>query len=393
MLLFYQPVTVQNMSRISIFLFFLICCLSAFYFRLIFFTGDIHHHYNFVLKYLSGEGSLPANFLYYYIVSLFTFDTTQSVSYASIILLALSIGFKFLTICWFLEFKNSYPINHYYLIFLSILLLFITPLYIPQLTLGRFYLGSFTPTVWHNSTTIFLLPFAILLFILTIKQLNSFSWNKFFIIIGLVIINAAIKPSYLFVYVGALPFILLFTKYCNLKAVLKQLLPAVIAMLIIIFQKELIYETESVYSGNASVVLAPFKVYNAWHGFSLCKLLVFFLISLITSVLFPLFVLIKKGIKRNDLTAIYTWVSYFGAILIFILFAETGERWAHGNFFWQIVPSTFILFLVAVKKSLPELSFPNKSFKDLNLFHVLLFLHILFGIVYAVRIPIYNSFI
>jgi len=47
----------------------------------------------------------------------------------------------------------------------SFTLLFVFSLPSVQVFTNKFYyLGQFTPNVWHNSTTIFLMPFALLLF-------------------------------------------------------------------------------------------------------------------------------------------------------------------------------------------------------------------------------------
>lgn len=366
--------------------------LAAYFFHTIFFYSDLHLHYRFVLKYLSGEGGLPANFLYYYIISLFTFDSTQTISYATIVVLSLSVVLKFITVYWY-QYKNiDYSTNYIYFILFSFLLLLITPLYFPQLAIGRYYLGSFTPNVWHNSTTIFFMPFAILLFVLTIRQLSKFEWKRFFLIVLLIIINASIKPSYLFVFVVALPFTLLFTKDFRFNSIVKQVLPVIIAIAVISILKFIIYETDSIYSSNSSIELAPFKVYRAWHKFNDWQLFLQFTTSLLTGVLFPLFVFIKKGVKANDLTSIFSLVSFFSAIVIFVVFVETGYRWNHGNFFWQIVPSTFILFLVAVKNSYAELVAPIRSLKDINLYRVVFFMHVLFGVIYIIRIPLAKTY-
>lgn len=375
------------MNRKTVIPIILIFCISAYYFYQIFFKSDLNLHYSFVMQFIKGEGALPANFLYYYIVSLFTFDLNQKVSLASIFLLAFSIALKFHVIIWYLKQKGFYQTSS---ILLALMLLFVSPLYIPQLAIGRYYVGSFTATVWHNSTTIFLIPFAILLFTQTIKQLSHFGWGRLFLILGLILVNAAIKPSYLFIYAGALPLTLFLSRNLTKKIAIKQLLPAFLALLVILLQSFLIYQTDSVYS-SAGIEIAPFKVYKSWHSFSNLELVLFFAASVITGILFPIYVFIRKGIERHDMASIFAITSFAGAILIFILFAETGLRWNHGNFYWQVVPAALILFLVSTSKVHAELTAPVKTQRCFNTYQLLFILHAIFGIIYTIRIPLSRS--
>lgn len=367
----------------------LITLLSAVVFYRLFNNSDMRLHAAFAAEYIK-TGNLPGNFLYYFIISVIAFKNTGLLMVSTIVALSFFVLLKFIVTKNLLQYetKNTYKALQYNT--LAFCLIIITAIYIPQLFFGRFYLGSFTPNVWHNSTTIAVMPFAILLYGLTIKQINNFSTKRLVYIIFLIFINLAIKPSYLFVFVGALP---LTYWYVNRpfklisKNNLLQLLPVIIAIVLIFLQKSIIYEHTTIYT-NSSVEISLLKTYRLWLKLNMFYAFIILLISLATSILYPLFVLIKKGVTKNDTGLIFAWVSFFGAMLIFLFFNETGERLWHGNFIWQVYICSYILFLVSVLKTLPELT---KSLRKPNLFQILLLLHVIFGAVYVSKIIIFKS--
>src|SRR5262249_45130307 len=89
-----------------------------------------------------------------------------------------------------------------------------TPLYYivagqpcPETVLSYFvYLGRTTCNIWHNSTTIFLMPFAVLLFYQTYLLLHRGS-TSLPALAALIVLNVAAKPSFVMVMGVALPLI------------------------------------------------------------------------------------------------------------------------------------------------------------------------------------------
>jgi hypothetical protein len=91
------------------------------------------------------------------------------------------------------------------------------------------YLSKFVPLVWHNSTTILLFPFAILLFWKQLKMLdtkNEISAKEIAVINILVVLNLLIKPSFIFAY-APVTFMFLMNKkaFQNVKSLMLKLTP------------------------------------------------------------------------------------------------------------------------------------------------------------------------
>jgi len=58
------------------------------------------------------------------------------------------------------------------------------------------YLGQIAPTIWHNSTTILVMPVVIVLFYVSVDFLRTPSFRNAVSTSGLCILSAVIKPSY-----------------------------------------------------------------------------------------------------------------------------------------------------------------------------------------------------
>jgi hypothetical protein len=352
---------------------------SVFIFKTIYWYSDLYLHAEISERYIqSKENIYLKNFLYYILIQIFSLGNKARLFDASVYLLSIFVVLKYIVVNYYLgsTLKNGK--------LFSILLLIIFPIYLPQLIFNRAYLGSFTPNVWHNSTTIAVFPFAILLFGETIKQLNKFCWLRLCVILGLILVNAMFKPSFLFVYIVALPLTYLISKQFSLKDFLRQLLPSVFSAIVICFQKLAVYLDSSDIYAKSSIAISPFYVYANWLGdVPIVSIAAFFTLSVITSLAYPLLVLIAKGLKKQDSILIFAWVGMLIALIIGIMFVETGIRLEEGNFFWQAYICSFILFMVSVFKTHGELSL---KYKKINKYQVLFFLHVIFGLFYIARL-------
>lgn len=360
--------------------------LAAAIFYRLYGRSDIMIHSTFASEYINND-RLPANFLYYWIISTLSFNKEAFLLHSSITVLSIFVLLKYIATNWvllnLLKNKDRMTIN-----LLSFCLILVSAIYVPQLLIQRSYLGSFTPTIWHNSTTIAVVPFALVLFLVSVQQIKQFAWPRLILISGLIILNLLIKPSYLFVYVGALPFTYLVTRRIS-RDIFLQALPFFMAIVFIFLQKTMIYGTPQVYS-DSSIELGFLDVYQSWHDLQMAPLVIFFTASVVTSIAFPIYVLYKKGLKKTDTSFIFAWISVIGALAIFIFVTETDTRADHGNFMWQVFISVFILFVVSVAKSYKELT--ARSWKP-NLFQILFALHLFMGGLYILRLFVYPSYI
>jgi hypothetical protein len=258
---------------------------------------------------------------------------------------------------------------------------------------SRNYLGQVSPNVWHNSTTMFLMPLALALFWVSLEWLRSGQRRLLWIMVPLVLLNALAKPSFLFCFVVVFPVAALIRYRVSWRTfgawVVTGLagLSVLALYLYIYFSPEgdaaALAGTKSA-SGADHVVVDPFWV---WHQFSENIPL-----SFLASYLFPIVALAVGG------AAIYrrTSVRYAAALAVvgllwFVLVREQGPRELHGNFLWQAIVANFLLFLALVSAIVPWLR--ENAFRWRQAVVVLAFgVHVLAGFRYIEMWYTFGSF-
>ena len=236
--------------------------------------NDMHDHAAFARDMCIGKIPYTGNFLVYLLVNVFSFFTA-------------GVKATELSLCGLLAFAGTY---RYYLVFdkisteliadsppktnqplnpltnrlsaqvASLAMLFVFVIPIPgYFTDDRYmYIGSFTPNVWHNSTILFLFPFAMLLFEQSWKQLQTFNIKRNGWILLLITLNLFIKPSFFFVFICVYPLMLLY-KYKFGKMFWLSLIPVFLGGVLLIFQYIIIYKINTqVIKDTSSVIFMPF---------------------------------------------------------------------------------------------------------------------------------------
>lgn len=382
-------------TAVLVFLFF-----TGYYVLLLFrhTSSDIQTHAAVAHAFVVSNDKLTANFLYFILLALFTGFSSHYHAYyaAAVLLLSAALAAK-----WFLnqkyfsrytESKNRVGIN-----FAALAMLFVFALpNIDFLTVKDFYFGQLVPNVWHNSTVIFLMPFAMLLFFKSYHFLfeeEEVRQKDAIAILVLLVLNSLIKPSFLFTLLPAV-FLLLtlrFIKGTERDKSFIKLLPYAAGILFIAAEYYVIYRlnyisTVANTTGEASgVALAPFEV---WSHFS--KNIPFaFLSSLFFPVLY--FILQGKQLLKNRMVC-FAAVNFIIGVMEWSLLAEEGVRKFHGNFYWQVVVAAYLLFLTLVIDFLQR----NKEIKLNNPKQVMLAaavaLHFLWGVFYWVKIIIFRDY-
>jgi hypothetical protein len=264
-----------------------------------------------------------------YIVALFNKEDTP-LYFSSALLLSLAVTAKF-ALTRVIIFQNN---NHYFqykthanliIGLTSFLLLIVFSLPINSYS---YYLGQIPPNVWHNSTIIFVMPFALALFWISYSQLNKPTRSRIVFILILCILNILIKPSFFFVFAVVCP-LMLIKRFGFREDMWKNLFPVIFGTIVVV-EYLLIYKYSISY-GNASVMesgiaLRPFSV---WSHFSSNIIL-----SLFVSLTFPITYLIFywRDLKESLLLQ-YSIGLYLVAVSMSILLSETGPREFHSNFF------------------------------------------------------------
>jgi len=246
----------------------------------------------------------------------------------------------------------------------------------------RFYFGYIGLTTYHNATILFLRPFALLQAIYAINTLQGKKINWIYIVTCAFIsaISTYAKPSYAVCLLPTLVLIGLFQiwkkKPIDLKLIFFGLvLPSTIV---------LIWQFLLEFGLDGGIILAPFEVISRHSSFIFVKM--------ILSISFPLLVTLTYWKEsRHDLRMQFGWIGFvFGAILTYF-FAESGERFLHGNFFWSGQITLFILFIIClvflIEKGLPK----SKSVQRWLILSTGS-LHIVFGILYYLYVFITKQY-
>lgn len=378
-----------------------VCFLFCGYYSVLLYkqiSSDIQTHAAVAHAFVINNDKLTANFLYFILIALLTgFSANYHFYYAaSVLLLAAALGVKFgLNVKYIDRYAPTKKRHIVYIASLAMLFVFALP-NISFLQVKDFYLGQLAPNVWHNSTVIFLMPFAILLFFKSYQLLfNGGAIQKKDIIgiLVLIILNALIKPSFLFTLLPSV-FLFIAVRFLNgseRRNTVVKLLPYAAGILFIAVEYYVIYRLNYISAvanttgADSGVVLAPFEV---WGHFSK-NIPVAFLSSLFFPVLY--FILYGKRLLKNRMVC-FAAVNFIIGIAEWSLLAEEGVRKFHGNFYWQVVTSAYLLFLTLVIDFLQH----SKEFKLTNWKHQLLAaafaLHFLWGIFYWVKIIIFRGY-
>ncbi len=389
---------------------FLVFVLSACFFGLLWMLEiktDIQPHAFYVRDVVGNRVPLPANFLYYLMVYFFSFaqvESWQHLCFASAVVLGFSVAAKFAItrrlFSWGLGGHRGFsPLAggcRVYLLSLLFSLALLIAFSLPMRLFyaeGYFYLGQIPPNVWHNSTTIFLMPFALLLFWNSYLQINDPSnMKRIYVLAILSALNIFVKPSFIFAFVAVYP-LYMFTKTLKKSTVrlfMANMAPVFLAGILTVLMYLLIYSfsfgtINVVHVGKSGVGIRPFLV---WQRFSPNILL-----SVVLSVLFPAAYILLRPQERRELLLRYAWALYAVAMLIFILFDETGPRAFHGNFFWQTVVCSYTLFFstcLRLGKNIQATGW--RDWKNLLLL-LCLGAHIISGMVYLPSIVLRQTFL
>ena len=347
---------------------------------------DIQHHAKLIYNFIQGDKALPWHFLYFGVVFLVSL-LTNGLLLSSTIILSGSIAVKYLVIRYIIDdffSRNqlSKKIKETTILLISISLLIVFSL--PSIQLynnGYYYVGQFSPNVWHNSTTIFLMPFALLLFWQSYKQILDSSTKRIYLISLLVVINIFSKPSFFFGFCIIYPLFLLF-KYKLKKEFFFNIIPVFIGGILLILQYIWIYETDS----NSSITIAPFSVWNILYPTK------YFILTLITSFTFPIaYLYLTKN--RFDILTNYTVSLVVFGLIIFVFLAETGDRFRDMNFAWQAIIASFLLFLISIIQVFKNIKQKRYNKNKIKILLFIYSLHIISGLLFFYKMISTKSFL
>ncbi len=349
---------------------------------------DIQSHLRHVAAAARGDLDWPVNALYFwsvYAVSGFSSDP-EALGTASAIVLALSVAVKAaITLGMIRAINSRVSIGHAVILAACLQLAFSLPG--PGLVVaGNYYLGQIPPTVWHNSTTIFLVPFALALFWVQWQDLEAENARLRPWIYGLVALNILAKPSFFLAFAPTV-LVLHLVRYGIRLETVRRLGPTFFGLALIGVQFALVYRYQhgTIDSADSATAIGFLDVWSLFVPKTLVPL------AIVTSLLFPItFFAVKRGTIRRT-GPIFAILLVGVSLLIFMFLKETGPRFAHGNFFWQSVVASYVLFVMAAAEFSKCLRGGGWSWRE-TLIAAVFGLHLISGGVYLARIFLTHNY-
>jgi hypothetical protein len=335
---------------ISTSIFFLIFKLSI--------ATDLSSHIRILKEHLK-YGYFPIPPLYYFTIYLVGFlMPIYPLMLASIFVLGVFSFLKYLVVQNYLV-KELAHLPVLFVGFLIFTLMFIGPVVIPFFNNRFLYAGKFTSTVWHNSTTIFVFPFCIWLFIKSLDYLKKPRLQIWVRLIAVSLIIILAKPSFLFPFLIVFPLICLY-KFQWTKWFYYSLLLSIIITIGIGIEQRILYNNNPLdklwYHGESSkIIIAPFKVWLLFAKYPL--------VDIASSFLFVIgFIFFKFKSLKHNMEIIYALSLLAISLVIYFILAESGPRFMDGNFYWQIPFSLLIVYIMMLKNIFH--SKVNRTFKS-----------------------------
>ncbi len=307
---------------------------------------DFYTHNKQLLEFYK-TGYWRPNFLYYLILAILSgfSNNMQLLSVVAAFVLASSMFFK-----WKVTEQLSLGFHGYLrgsenvkvIRLFSFLMLFVFSL---PASYNNWYFGQVSPNQWHNSTTILLMPFALLLYQKSYQLIvdNDKSVNTSIILLS--IINVLIKPSFFFCIVPV-SILFGFLYWNGWSAFFRKsmlFLPGVILVIIqylVLFARN--WESAGTLSGDDGGVAINFL--HVWSHYS-----DHIIWSIFLSLDFPIFfILFNKKTAFKYKHFFYSASLLVFGLLMFAFLTETGSRQFHCNFIWQAIVANYIFYWVCL---------------------------------------------
>jgi hypothetical protein len=214
----------------------------------------------------------------------------------------------------------------------------------------HYYVGEVPPNVWHNPSTILLMPFAVGLFWASLSFLENGDRKYLWISLVLGAFNIAAKPSFVLCFLPVFP-LFAFIRFGWDRRMWRTLLLACAIMCMLGLQYVYVYVVDpsgSSTTSSSGVTIAPFLVWKSYTS-DIPR-------AIIASYLFPIVALSLGGgvVWRRRSVRYATALAIIG-LIEYALLAEGGARAVEGNFTWQAIVTQYILFLALVAALFPWL--------------------------------------
>ena len=355
------------------------------------------------------------------LVYCFGLGRTDVMIYSFPFVLSLCVSFKYLFIRYVF---NDYckiegihsPLNTSILMLGALLITFSGPIYtFINFSFGNYNVRCFSEAVWHNPTTVAMLPFSILLFWFSYKFLilNDKVKNGLIILL-LFLLNLFTKPAYLMPFIPSFLLFYLFFKFDNDKIKIDLKIRKV--LIIVIFSLFALLCFSIIYIRvfrDGGLVLNPMitarinlndhgldnvlnilsnTIYDITISNKYVIAISFFailLFKIFCANAFAFFIIFRRK-SFNSYQLFYAFFCFVISIVIYFVVSEAGEASHDGNFAWQIIPCETILMIVAFNSLVKYLYNHKCVLYNCLLFPLfsfsLLFCHFYCGVIYLQKI-------
>lgn len=340
----FRNIIKKNLDVIGIFA--LMVSIFAYIMFVVKWNSDLCAHTYIAQQMLEEHRLFSTNFLMYFLINLLTFFTGAKYPMRAVLVLLLAAAntAKYTIVREaFREWTSSKTAK---LASFSMLFVYIIPLMYFLKPLGIFlsadnmYCGYYVPNVWHNSTILCMMPFAIACYLLSVKQFKQYTDRRNKYISLFLVLSVLVKPSFFFVYVIAYPIIML-SQYGLSKTFSKSLLPLLAGGICLVYEYVTIYYS-GVNDGSSVVIdIAQLFTLDFWQSR---------ILYLVVSLSLPLLFLCLYGrtIVR-DPEFWFVLIMLVCGLGIMWCCRETGPRATHGNFGWQTIAAMWFVYFYMLK--------------------------------------------
>lgn len=384
-----RNITKKNLDVIGIFA--LMVSIFAYIMFVVKWNSDLCAHTYIAQQMLEEHRLFSTNFLMYFLINLLTFFTGAKYPMRAVLVLLLAAAntAKYTIVREaFREWTSSKTAK---LASFSMLFVYIIPLMYFLKPLGIFlsadnmYWGYYVPNVWHNSTILCMMPFAIACYLLSVKQFKQYTDRRNKYISLFLVLSVLVKPSFFFVYVIAYPIIML-SQYGLSKTFSKSLLPLLAGGICLVYEYVTIYYS-GVNDGSSVVIdIAQLFTLDFWQSR---------ILYLVVSLSLPLLFLCLYGrtIVR-DPEFWFVLIMLVCGLGIMWCCRETGPRATHGNFGWQTIAAMWFVYFYMLKTATNSevLLLPQRGGYSQKIMLIIFGLHVIMGFVYLGKFLVTKSF-
>ncbi len=307
-------------------------------------SWDIHAHARFTRELCEGRRWPPAHFLLFGLAAVGSCCSSDETVIASVIAAVLSAAVAVkLLVAW--RMLDSLPgaatgLNWRYNLLPACALIAAFSILISR----RFaYLGQVPPTVWHNSTSVLAAPLVLWLFDRSWRFLDGGgTWAELRGVLVTALLLTAAKPNYLLAWAPV--FCAFSLAGFGFSRTLSRVVVTMVVM-VCVLAVQYAYAFVLGIGMNEGPSSLAFSVAGVWLSYARHGIPA----SLAASFAFPAAFLACYGrdVRRPRLFA-FTLCILAVAMALFVFVEETGPRRPAGNFFWQVPPAAFCLFLVCL---------------------------------------------